>query len=201
MDPRMHWIPIISSVSKLTFLVFLLGVIPTYLILMERCISEHFTEGSALSKMNSHSPIVDSFPLKETGGMSEKFFWIKVSCEWHQLPSRGDILLTQKWILNPGLPLAHRCASLMRYSPEWHTITTFNTLPWRRIQVVFKNTFFWRLHIESFTNSHQLAPETVAKTLLAVVICNQLCNIAYIFRHCDLLDLNRIFEKKHTSYE
>ena len=36
---------------------------------------------------------------------------------------------------------------------------------------------------------------SVAKTL-AAVICNQLSNIPYIFRHCDLLDLNKIHEKK-----
>ena len=35
----------------------------------------------------------------------------------------------------------------------------------------------------------------VAKTLVAV-IWNQLSNTPYIFRHCDLLDLNKIHEKK-----
>ena len=34
-----------------------------------------------------------------------------------------------------------------------------------------------------------------AKTLVAV-ICNQLSNIPYIFRHFDLLDLGKILEKK-----
>ena len=36
---------------------------------------------------------------------------------------------------------------------------------------------------------------TVAETLVAV-ICSQLSNIPYIFRHCDLLDLNKIHKKK-----
>ena len=29
----------------------------------------------------------------------------------------------------PGLPLTHRCASVMHYSPKWRAITTVNTLP------------------------------------------------------------------------
>ena len=36
---------------------------------------------------------------------------------------------------------------------------------------------------------------SVAKTLVAV-ICNQLSNIPYILGHCDLLDQNKIHEKK-----
>ena len=36
---------------------------------------------------------------------------------------------------------------------------------------------------------------STAQTLVAV-ICNQLSNMPYIFKHCDLLDLNNIHEKK-----
>ena len=46
---------------------------------------------------------------------------------------------------------------------------------------------------------HKFTPDgpksSVAETLVAV-ICNQLSNIPYIFRHCDLLDLNKIHENK-----
>ena len=47
---------------------------------------------------------------------------------------------------------------------------------------------------------HKFTPvgpqNSVAKTL-ATEICSQLSNIPHIFRHCDLLDLNKINEKKY----
>ena len=36
-----------------------------------------------------------------------------------------------------GLPLTHRCASLMHNNPKWRTITTVNYLKWRTIYGVF----------------------------------------------------------------
>ena len=46
---------------------------------------------------------------------------------------------------------------------------------------------------------HKFTPvdpgNNVTDTLVAVK-CNLLSNVRYIFRHCDLLDLNKIHEKK-----
>ena len=46
---------------------------------------------------------------------------------------------------------------------------------------------------------HKFTPvgpqNNVAETLVAVT-CNQLSNIPYIFRYCDLLDVNKIHEKQ-----
>ena len=39
-------------------------------------------------------------------------------------------------------------------------------------------------------------PRNTVAEILVVVKCNQLSNVPYIFRHCDLLDPNKIHEKK-----
>ena len=39
-------------------------------------------------------------------------------------------------------------------------------------------------------------PKTSVAKILVAVICKQLSNIPYFFRHYDLLDLNKIQEKK-----
>ena len=46
-----------------------------------------------------------------------------------------------------GLPLSHRCASLVHYSPEWHTMATGNTLPRRTIKGVYNSFAAIQAHI------------------------------------------------------
>ena len=87
----------------------------------------------------------------------------------------------------------------MHYSPKWRTVTTVNSLPWRTIKVFnFFTTTQEHIPLKVYNHAqiHTSWPQnSVAETFVAV-ICNQLSTVPYIFKHCDLLDLNKIHEKK-----
>ena len=85
---------------------------------------------------------------------------------------------------------------------KWCTFTTDDTLPWCTIEGVFN--FFTtvqehiplKIKIQHRAHIHTgWTQNSVAETLVAV-ICKKLSNIPYIFRHYDLLDLNKTHEKK-----
>ena len=95
----------------------------------------------------------------------------------------------------PWLPLAHVWMSLMHNRLKWHTTITVNMSPWHTIRV-HKNTILWRSSREQEMHKFTPAgPNTVWLTFVTV-ICNQLSNIPNIFRHYDLLVLNKSHEKK-----
>ena len=52
------------------------------------------------------------------------------------------------------------------------------------------------MHKTRHERIHTSWPQYIVAEALVVVICNQLSNIPHIFRHCDLLVLNKSHEKK-----
>ena len=67
----------------------------------------------------------------------------------------------------------------------------------RSFQLLYNNTgAHFSKGLENHAQIHtSWSQNNMAETLVAV-ICNQLSNIPDIFRHCDLLDLNRVRDKK-----
>ena len=111
----------------------------------------------------------------------------------------------------------HTDVHLMQYSLKWCTITSVNTLPWCTRTGVFNFFTTTQEHIplkvkyRTMFKFTPVGPKTVwwdpcssnlpiiinyLLLLLLLFICNQLSNIPYIFVHCDLLELNKIHEKK-----
>ena len=120
-----------------------------------------------------------------------------------------------RWFWGKGWLKAQRSRSSLWHLPNviaWERKYTFlcnraniNIVVWlvwpyhdAWLKEFYKSIFLWRLSREPCTNSHQLASKKSEAVTLIAVICIQLTIIPYIFRHCDLLDLNKIHKKKQV---
>ena len=93
---------------------------------------------------------------------------------------------------------AQMCASdaqqskIMHYNHIYYVTTAHNKSSHKHINVMQRT---------KHEQIHTGWPQFIVSKALVTVICNQLSNIPYIFRYCDLLVLNKSHEKKKKTLQ